>query len=95
MSYNDYYHANHVDLQNVNWSHQAEQLLHSSNPQNPLPNRQHNVQVQCAVNPHKRIYPASMTKILTAIVVMDAVNSGQISYHCCQSGLMYHFLKIP
>lgn len=35
--------------------------------------------VVCAVNPHKRIYPASMTKILTAIVVMDAVNSGQIS----------------
>lgn len=35
--------------------------------------------VVCAVNPHKRIYPASMTKILTAIVVMDAVESGQIS----------------
>ncbi|MCM1158949.1 MAG: serine hydrolase [Bacteroidales bacterium] len=32
-----------------------------------------------AVNPHKRIYPASMTKILTAIVVMDAVDNGQIS----------------
>ena len=32
-----------------------------------------------AVNPHKRIYPASMTKILTALIVMDAVNSGQIS----------------
>ncbi|MGN0153756.1 MAG: D-alanyl-D-alanine carboxypeptidase family protein [Lachnospiraceae bacterium] len=35
--------------------------------------------VVCAVNPHKRIYPASMTKILTAIVVMDAIESGQIS----------------
>lgn len=35
--------------------------------------------VVCAVNPHKKIYPASMTKILTAVVVMDAVNSGQIS----------------
>lgn len=35
--------------------------------------------VVTAVNPHKRIYPASMTKILTAIVVMDAVESGQIS----------------
>lgn len=32
-----------------------------------------------AVNPHKRIYPASMTKILTALIVMDAVESGQIS----------------
>ena len=35
--------------------------------------------VVCAVNPHKRIYPASMTKVLTAIVVMDAIKSGQIS----------------
>lgn len=35
--------------------------------------------VVCAVNPHKQIYPASMTKILTAVVVMDAVNNGQIS----------------
>lgn len=35
--------------------------------------------VVCAVNPHKRIYPASMTKILTAIVVMEAVERGQIS----------------
>lgn len=35
--------------------------------------------VVCAVNPHKQIYPASMTKILTAVVVMDAINSGQIS----------------
>lgn len=35
--------------------------------------------VVCAVNPHKHIYPASMTKILTAIVVMDAVNNGSIS----------------
>lgn len=35
--------------------------------------------VVCAVNPHKRIYPASMTKILTAIVVMDAVENGQIA----------------
>ena len=32
-----------------------------------------------AANPHKRIYPASMTKIMTAIIVMDAVNNGQIS----------------
>ena len=32
-----------------------------------------------AANPHKRIYPASMTKILTALIVMDAVDSGQIS----------------
>lgn len=32
-----------------------------------------------AVNPHKRIYPASMTKIMTAIIVMEAVESGQIS----------------
>lgn len=36
-------------------------------------------EVVYAANPHKRIYPASMTKILTAIIVMDAVNSGQIS----------------
>lgn len=35
--------------------------------------------VVCAVNPHKRIYPASMTKILTALVVMEAVEKGQIS----------------
>lgn len=35
--------------------------------------------VVCAVNPHKRIYPASMTKILTGIVVMEAIESGQIS----------------
>lgn len=35
--------------------------------------------VVCAVNPHKQIYPASMTKILTAVVVMDAINSGSIS----------------
>lgn len=34
--------------------------------------------VVSAVNPHKKIYPASMTKILTAIVVMDAIDSGQI-----------------
>ena len=32
-----------------------------------------------AVNPHKRIYPASMTKILTAIVIMEAVEQGEIS----------------
>ena len=32
-----------------------------------------------AVNPHKQIYPASMTKIMTAVVVMEAVNSGSIS----------------
>lgn len=31
-----------------------------------------------AVNPHKKIYPASMTKVLTAIVVMDAIESGRI-----------------
>lgn len=35
--------------------------------------------VVSAVNPHKQIYPASMTKIMTAIVVMDAVNAGTIS----------------
>lgn len=35
--------------------------------------------VVCAVNPHKRIYPASMTKILTGIVVTEAIESGQIS----------------
>lgn len=35
-------------------------------------------QVVSAVNPHKKIYPASMTKVLTAIVVMDAIESGQI-----------------
>ena len=35
--------------------------------------------VVSAVNPHKRIYPASMTKILTAIVIIEAVESGQIS----------------
>lgn len=34
--------------------------------------------VVCAVNPHKKIYPASMTKILTAVIVMDAVESGKI-----------------
>ncbi len=37
--------------------------------------------VVCATNPHKRIYPASMTKILTGIVVMEAVEKGQISLH--------------
>ncbi|MDE6626124.1 MAG: serine hydrolase [Lachnospiraceae bacterium] len=35
--------------------------------------------VVSAVNPHKRIYPASMTKILTAIVVMESIEKGQIS----------------
>jgi D-alanyl-D-alanine carboxypeptidase (penicillin-binding protein 5/6) len=35
--------------------------------------------VVCAVNPHKKIYPASMTKIMTAIIVMEAIKSGQIS----------------
>lgn len=35
--------------------------------------------VVCAVNPHKKIYPASMTKIMTAIIVMDAIKNGQIS----------------
>ncbi len=35
--------------------------------------------VVSAMNPHKRIYPASMTKILTAIVVMEAIESKQIS----------------
>lgn len=35
--------------------------------------------VVCAVNPHKRIYPASMTKVLTGIIVMDAVEIGRIS----------------
>ena len=38
-----------------------------------------NNSVVTATNPHKQIYPASMTKILTAIVVMDAVKSKQIS----------------
>lgn len=37
--------------------------------------------VVCAVNPHKKIYPASMTKILTAIVVMDAIENGEIGIH--------------
>lgn len=36
-------------------------------------------EVVYAANPHKRIYPASMTKILTAIIVMEAVDKGQIS----------------
>ncbi len=35
--------------------------------------------VVTAVNPHKKIYPASMTKILTAIVVMEAIENGQIA----------------
>lgn len=35
-------------------------------------------EVVSAVNPHKKIYPASMTKILTAIVVMDAIEAGRI-----------------
>lgn len=35
--------------------------------------------VVCAVNPHKRIYPASMTKVLTGIIVMEAIEQGQIS----------------
>lgn len=35
--------------------------------------------VVCAVNPHKRIYPASMTKTLTAIIVMEAIESGEIA----------------
>lgn len=35
--------------------------------------------VVCAVNPHKRIYPASMTKVLTAIIVMEAIEQEQIS----------------
>lgn len=34
--------------------------------------------VVCATNPHKRIYPASMTKVLTAIVVMEAIENHQI-----------------
>ena len=34
--------------------------------------------VVCAVNPHKKIYPASMTKILSAIIVMEAIERGQI-----------------
>lgn len=36
-------------------------------------------EVVYAANPHKRIFPASMTKVLTALVVIDAVNRGQIS----------------
>lgn len=35
--------------------------------------------VVCAVNPHKRIYPASMTKVLTGIIVMEAIEQGEIS----------------
>ena len=35
--------------------------------------------VVSAINPHKKIYPASMTKVLTAIIVMEAVEKGQIS----------------
>lgn len=35
--------------------------------------------VVCAVNPHKRIFPASMTKVLTGIIVMEAIEKGQIS----------------
>lgn len=35
--------------------------------------------VVCAVNPHKRIYPASMTKVLTAIIVIEAIEQEQIS----------------
>ncbi|MDE6435121.1 MAG: serine hydrolase [Lachnospiraceae bacterium] len=34
--------------------------------------------VVCAVNPHKQIYPASMTKVLTAIIVMEAIENGTI-----------------
>ena len=34
--------------------------------------------VVCAVNPHKKIYPASMTKILSAVIVMEAIEKGQI-----------------
>lgn len=32
-----------------------------------------------AVNPHKRFYPASMTKTMTALIVMEAVERGEIS----------------
>lgn len=32
-----------------------------------------------AVNPHKRFYPASMTKTMTAIIVMEAIERGDIS----------------
>lgn len=32
-----------------------------------------------AVNPHKRIYPASMTKMMTALIVMEAIENGEIS----------------
>lgn len=34
--------------------------------------------LQCA-NPHKRIYPASMTKIMTAMIVVDEINAGRLS----------------
>ncbi len=34
--------------------------------------------LQCA-NPHKRIYPASMTKIMTAMIVADEINAGRLS----------------
>lgn len=35
--------------------------------------------VVSAVNPHKKIYPASMTKIMTAVIVMEAIENGEIS----------------
>lgn len=34
--------------------------------------------VQCS-NPHKRIYPASMTKVMTAMIVADQINDGKLS----------------
>lgn len=36
-------------------------------------------EVIVAKNPHVRIYPASMTKMMTACVVLDAIESGKIS----------------
>lgn len=40
---------------------------------------QTNNSVVYAANPHKRIYPASMTKIMTAIIVMDAIDNEEIN----------------
>lgn len=35
--------------------------------------------VMAAKNPHERMYPASMTKYMTAMVVCDKINSGEIN----------------
>ncbi|MDE6024422.1 MAG: serine hydrolase [Lachnospiraceae bacterium] len=36
--------------------------------------------VLAAKNPHERMYPASMTKLMTAIIVCDKIDDGSISY---------------